>query len=286
MTTDRRRARPARPARAPFPDRHALYEASVQGVEYDLDFFSRVYRGARGREPLRFREDFCGTAAMASAWVTRGPRHRAWGVDLDDATLEWARTHHLAHLHESVTRVTLLRADVRTARVPPVDIACAFNFSYWIFKQRRDLVAYFRAVRRGLAPGGMLFVNTFGGSEAMGTLVESRRIPASQGADGTRVPPFTYIWEQARFDPATHQILCHIHFRLRDGRMMRRAFTYDWRMWTLPELRDAMLEAGFADAWLYAEGWDDAKNASDDVYRRRVRFEQQESWLAVMVGVR
>lgn len=286
MTTPARRTRPARSARAPLPDRHALYEASVQGVEYDLDFFARVYRVTRGRAPLRFREDFCGTAAMASAWAIRSPRHRAWGVDLDEGTLEWARTHHLAHLREAARRVRLVRADVRHARLPKVDVVCAFNFSYWIFKQRRDLVAYFRNARRGLAPGGLLFVNTFGGSEAMGTLIESRRIAGSQGADGSRVPPFTYIWEQARFNPADHHILCHIHFRLRDGRMMRRAFTYDWRMWTLPEIRDCMLEAGFADAHLYAEGWDDAKHASDDIYRRRVRFEQQESWLAVMVGVR
>jgi SAM-dependent methyltransferase len=273
-------------ARPPFPDRHRLYEASVQGVEYDLDFFARVYRSIRGRRFTRLREDFCGTAAMACAWALRGPRHRAWGVDLDRETLEWSRRHHLAHMRGAARRVTLLRADVRRARLPRVDVIAAFNFSYWVFHRRRELVGYFRAARRGLAPGGLMFANAFGGSEATGTLTESRRIPASQAADGRRVPPFTYVWEQARFNPVDHRLLCHIHFRLVDGRMRRRAFTYDWRLWTLPEIVDAMREAGFADARVYAEGWDDARHAPDDVYRRRVRFEQQESWLAVVVGVR
>ena len=62
------------PEPRPFPDRHALYEAAVQGVEYDLDFFQRVHRALNGRAFTRFREDFCGTAAMACAWRRPGAR--------------------------------------------------------------------------------------------------------------------------------------------------------------------------------------------------------------------
>ncbi len=274
------------PSRTPIPDRHVLYEASVQGVEYDLDFFARVYRRVRGGRFTRFREDFCGTAALSCAWAARAPEHRAWGVDLDRVTLEWSRAHHLARMREAGRRVTLVRADARRARVPRVDVVCAMNFSYWVFHQRPALVEYFRAARRGLAPGGLLFANAFGGSDAMGPLTETRRIAASRGPDGERVPGFTYVWEQVSFNPIDHRLVCHIHFRLRDGRAIERAYTYDWRMWTLPEVRDAMLEAGFAEVQVYVEGWDERRHAPDEVYRQRARFEQQSGWLAVVVGVR
>jgi len=62
-------------------DRHALYEVAVQGVDWDLDFLERVWRYRHpGREPKLFREDFCSTAALATAWARRGPdrRARAW----------------------------------------------------------------------------------------------------------------------------------------------------------------------------------------------------------------
>jgi hypothetical protein len=50
---------------------------------------------------------------------------------------------------------------------------------------------------------------------------------------------------------------CHIHFRFPDGSKLKRAFTYEWRIWTLPELRELLLEAGFASARVYWEGEDD-----------------------------
>ena len=77
MTQVRRPAKRSRrtpaPPRGPRPDRHALYEVSVQGVDWDLDFMERMWRQRnRGRAPLRFREDFCSTAALATAWAQRG----------------------------------------------------------------------------------------------------------------------------------------------------------------------------------------------------------------------
>ena len=53
----------------PYRDRHALYEVAVQGVDWDLDFLERLYRARNGREARVFREDFCSTAALATAWA-------------------------------------------------------------------------------------------------------------------------------------------------------------------------------------------------------------------------
>lgn len=250
-----------------------------------MDFFQRVYRSLRGKPFRLLREDFCGTAALACAFVARDPANRAWGVDLDGKTLEWARRHRLARLREVAERVRLERRDVRHASHPKVDVVVAFNFSYWVFKRREDLRDYFRAVRRSLRPGGVFFANAFGGTEAMAPLVEKRRIAATQTVKGERLAGFTYTWEHKAFNPVTHDFLCYIHFKLADGTELRRAFRYDWRFWTLPEIREVMAEAGFARSDVYVEGWDETRHKPDEVYRRRKKFDNQDSWLAVVVGV-
>lgn len=266
-------------------DRHVLYELSVQSVDYDLDCFERIYRTLRGGRFRLLREDFCGTAAGACAWVARRRENLAWGVDLDARTLAWGRRHHVEPLGEAGRRVVLVRGDVRTPRRPRVDVVAAMNFSFWVFKRRDVLRDYFRQVRRSLRPGGLFFANMFGGTESMDTMIESRRIPTTQGPDGLRVPSFTYDWEQKRFDPISHDLLCYIHYRFRDGTGIRRAFTYDWRFWSLPEIREVMEEAGFASSEVYLEGWDEKHNRSDEIYRRRVSFENQLGWIALVVGL-
>ena len=272
--------------RHPRLDKHALYEAAVQGADYDLDFMERVYRREHGRRFTRLREDFCGTALVATSWALRRPENLAWGLDLDRPTLDWAREHRLCRIGKPATRVTLLQRDVRTVTRPLVDVVAAYNYSYWVFHARRDLLAYFRAVHRSLRPGGLFFLTVFGGSEALGALTERKRVAGSQSVDGERVPPFTYVWEQQRFNVVDHRLLCHIHFQFRDGTEMKRAFTYDWRLWTLPEVREVLAEAGFRRARVYIEGWDDVNDRSDDVFRLRTKFPNQEGWLSVVVGVR
>jgi len=266
-------------------DRHALYEAAVQGVEQDLDFYERVYRGLRGRGFRWLREDFCGTAQLSCAWVMRGADRRAWGVDRDSEPLAWARRVHFPAMREAARRVTLIRRDVRAVTGPRVDVVCAMNFSYWVFHQRRELVRYFSSVRRSLRRGGLFFANAFGGTEAMEPLVERRRVPVSNAADGTLLPSFVYEWEQLEFDPITHRLRCDIHFRFRDGTRMRRAFHYDWRLWTLPEIQDALAEAGFRRGEVFMESIDSKTGAGNGIYRRRQRYENQEGWLALVVGV-
>ncbi|TPW14976.1 MAG: hypothetical protein FD129_982, partial [bacterium] len=90
---------------------------------------------------------------------------------------------------------------------------------------------------------------------------------------------------QATFNVVDHRILCHIHFRFRDGSRLRRAYTYDWRFWSLPELKEVMLEAGFRKVETHLHGWDKT-GGSDGVFRVRTRSDNAESWLAYVVGIR
>jgi hypothetical protein len=46
---------------------------------------------------------------------------------------------------------------------------------------------------------------------------------------------------------------------------MKHAFTYTWRVWSLPEARDVLLDAGFKNVKVYWEG-DDEKGGGNGVF--------------------
>ncbi len=256
-------------------DKYALYLASVQAPDFDVRFFSRVYRNLNQRSPAILREDFCGTAAICCEWVKLSNGFVAYGVDNDLEPLEWGELHNLGELDEERRgRVHLVQADVRNAPTPPADVIAALNFSYCCFKTRSELLRYFRAAREALAKGGVFVVDLFGGYEVL----------EDQREDVTAVEGFNYVWEQASFDPITHDYLFHIHFRFPDGTEMTKAFTYDWRLWTVPEVTELMNEAGFGDVGVYWEGTDRDTGEGNGVYRRRARGEADASWNVYIVG--
>ena len=124
-----------------------------------------------------------------------------------------------------------------------------------------------------------------GGTGVPTTCVEEKEVDEGEGPDGKAIKPFTYVWQHERFNPVTHDILCHIHFDFPDGSRIEKAFTYDWRLWTIPELHEVLAEAGFAGTDLYTHGWG-KDGESDEIYRSRKRFDNEEGWLAYVVGYR
>lgn len=254
------------------PDRHLLYERAVQSPDTELGLLTRLLRRA-GQPALRLREDFSGTALLSASWVAGGPRRTAVAVDLDTSVHRWAARHRLPALGAAARRLRLVEADVRHAPRGPFDAILALNFSYQVFHRRADQLAYFRAVRRSLAPGGLFVLDLFGGWLAQREATERRRIGGG----------VTYVWEHEAFDPITHRVRCAIHFELPDGRRLRRAFTYDWRLWTLPELSDLLEEAGFDRLEVQ---WDVEPPGVEPRYRPRRHAENQGGWLAYLVGRR
>jgi hypothetical protein len=235
------------------PDRHILYQKAVQCVEAEIDFVDDTFRALRKRRARRLREDFCGTAATSCEWVRRRPGNIAVGLDLDQPTLDWAHAHNLASLTPAQRkRITLVRRNVNSPGRDAGAMECilAMNFSYWIFKTRPQLRAYFRRVRESLVKDGIFFLDIYGGWETTKIQKERRQI-------GGEKRGFTYIWDQASFDPATNHGTNYIHFRLADGTLLRRAFTYEWRVWSIAEVRELLHEAGFRRVTVYWEGDDD-----------------------------
>lgn len=276
------------PAAKPYPDarliatrvdRHVLYQQSVQSVDSEIDFVDQTFRNTRKRKAARLREDFCGTALSACEWVKRRPQNTAVGLDLDRATLDWGLAHNLSKLRPAAAaRVRLLQRDVLdpgpgTGRM---DIVLAMNFSWWIFKTRGRLLEYFRTVRGSLGRDGLFFLDIYGGWESLKEQRERRQI-------GRKARGYTYIWDQEKCDPVTNETLCHIHFKFRDGSMLKKAFTYDWRVWTIPEAREILEEAGFRRSTVYWEG-DDGKGGGDGVFTPAEHGECCRAFIAYIVA--
>lgn len=264
-------------------DRHALYQFAVQDVEAEIDFVDETYHAIRGRRALRLREDFCGTANTSCEWIRRRRNNVAVGLDLDEATLEWGREHNVASLTPAQhNRITLLRRDVLDPgpQARGMDAVLAMNFSYWIFRHRATMRSYFENVRRSLAPGGVFFLDCYGGYESQDLMEEPREIIVPRKKGGGR---FTYVWHQAEYNPINGDMTCHIHFRFPDGTRMRHAFTYHWRLWTLPEIREILHEAGFSRSTVYWEGTDE-DGEGDGVFKPSEVGEVCASWIAYVVA--
>lgn len=286
----RRRAGARHRYTAATADKYELYQNAVQSPEGDVPFLERMFERERGRQPLRLREDFCGTAYLSAHWIARSPLHSAEGYDIDPEPVAWGLQHNFAPARSkrasksartrsgsdeppSADRFEFHLKDVRAPSPRPVDLRVAFNFSYWIFKTRRELVEYFEAARASLASDGIFCLDLYGGWEATQELVETRRCGG-----------FTYVWDQRKFHPGTGEYRTQIRFRFPDKTELK-AFDYDWRYWTLNELRDALFEAGFRDVGTYFEGTT-AKGEGNGVFRRGLRGENCEAWLCYLAALR
>lgn len=260
-------------------DKYELYQDAVQSPDHDVAFFAGLYRRKHGKPALHLREDFSGTGLLSATWVDRGPRYTAECFDIDPEPVRWGLENNVEPLGQKAAE--RIHFHLKDAREPSIirrpDVRVALNFSFFIFKQRRDLLDYFRAVYDDLPPGGLFVLDTYGGPDAFHEMEETRQICNRVGT------PFTYVWDQEEYWPATGAYKTHIHFRFRDGSEMHKAFSYDWRLWGLPELRDVLADAGFATVDSYWEGTSADGEGGNGVYRKNKRGENCMAWVTYVI---
>jgi len=271
--------RPNKTTMAQRADKFDLYQKSVQTPEHEVEFFEQAFRDAYRRKPLTLREDFCGTFAVCCDWVSSSPRRTAIGIDLCSETLQWGRDHNLAKLTGAQQkRVRLIEQDVRKRNRPAVDILAAQNFSFWIFKTRDEVIEYFKVARSNLKQQGIILMDMMGGSECYEEdLVDKRTI--KKGKKG-----FKYHWKQVSYNPVTADAEFSISFKFPDGSKLKNAFEYDWRFWTIPEVREMLQEAGFRESHVYWEIEDD--DDQDGEWERGDDASSDPSWISYIVGVK
>ncbi len=249
------------------PDRYDLYEAAAQSPEQEARFLHAVHGGS----PRVLGEDFCGSGAICRSWLDIDPSHRAVCVDNDPGALGALRERATP---EQIERLTIIQSDVLDA-AEPVDALCALNFPVGYWHTRADLVKYLRRARERLNAGGVFVCDIYGGANAFlcGDSDEELR-------GGVR-----YTWEQRFADPTTGRVINAMHFALPEGGELRDAFVYEWRLWSIPELRDAMSEAGFASTEVH-DRLGDAIDGDGNLMVRPVRGEELDDTFVVYIVAR
>lgn len=305
-----------------------LYQQSVQSPRGDISYLQKfflMYVG--GRRPLHLQEDFCGTALLSSEWLRSDSRRTAVGLDLDLEALNWCLENNICKIGcDGYSRISLFHGNVlhprkahmvnhkaqdlncqkvymetpqlyrvadasveassamEKASLPPRDIICAFNYSCCCLQRRVDLVRYFKHALDALSKKGGIFVmDLYGGTSSEHKLRLQRKFSN-----------FTYVWEQAEFDIISRRTRISLHFQRGKKWIFRHAFSYDWRLWSLPEIRECMEEAGFESIHFWLREMPSTEeevhckeyDANSDVkYEELSVFMQQDSWNAYVVGV-
>ena len=271
LTKDRKQAK-RKSTTAKKMDIHNLYEDSVQCVDAEIDFVDDTYKKIRGRRAKNLREDFCGTMNTSCEWVCRRKSNIAYCLDIDQKVLDWGIVHKISKLSKSQQqRIDIINSDVTTTSTSIVDIVLAMNFSYWIFKDRKTMADYYRHIYNNLADDGIFFLDCFGGPEAFKEMEEE-----------TEYDGYTYIWDQHKYNPINGDGLFYIHFKFDDGSKIKKAFTYDWRVWTIPEIKEMLTDAGFTPH-IYWEGTD-KDGEGNGVFTRSTTGDADESWIAYIVA--
>jgi len=280
MTTPRRGIAQTRQGVRPHArplDPYALYELCVTEPERVVRFIEAVHGG----DPRVLREDFSGTGALARAWAASSASRSAIAVDSDGAPL--------ARL-QGAPRVRCIRARAEACR-RKADAVAATNFPLGYFHDRAALVRYLRGVRASLSPGGVFVADMYGGADAFTPMMLKR---TRRGPGGERVE---YTWEQREADALTGLVLDTLSFRVWPARRAAGArptsprvrefpdaFIYRWRLWSIPELRDAVRDAGFTTFDVYDE-LADAMDADGRVYVSPVsEGELDRNWVVYVVA--
>ena len=254
-------------------DRLELYRWAVQDPETHAVVLRTMYQRLRpGRQPIVLREDFAGTSAESVAWVILQPGRRAIAVDLDGPTLEWAQRRAVRLLGPLASEIAFVQGDVRSVgppEVPPADIISVLNYSILYQRESEELLSYLRHAINGLAPGGILVLNLFGGAAAVQPGTTRRRVtPAPRLSIEPPIPAFDYLWEIRSYDRSSQRLDCRIHFVVADPsapgrtREVRDAFKYDWRLWSVHELVEACAQAGFSNVQVWRHTYDPARDAN------------------------
>lgn len=256
-------------------EKYRLYEESVQNHEGDIDFINKNYKLLYDKAPLTLREDFGGTAVLACSWTTQSPNHKAYAIDFDQAPISYGVENHYSKLNEDEkNRMTYIKGNVLDTQNYKADVIVAFNFSYFIFKRRKELLEYFSKVKDGLSTDGVFIIDLFGGTDAREPMVEE-----------TEHDDFSYFWDCENYNPITHECQYAIHFKTSNNNTkFRDVFTYDWRLWGLAELREILEDAGFKETRAFWEG-EDGDGGGDGEFYITNKGENCESWVTYIMAI-
>ena len=266
--------------------KYRLYEAAVQDPDQQVRQFRHCFESFYDHTPTVLREDFCGTFLISTEWVKQGKEFSALGLDLSKEPLEHGRTFNMPRLtEEEKKRIAIFEEDVRTVTPQKADVIAACNFSFFCLHKRTELLDYFRAARKSLKKEGILVLEMAGGPGFISNpFKETRKITYPDGPrEGKKW--FDYTWKHVSFEPISRNGHYSINFKMKDGTRYEDAFYYDWRVYTIPETCDALIDAGFSEAHVFWD-FDEEAEAGENICELAERGEDDDTWIVYVVGVR
>ena len=261
--------------------RYNLYENSVQNPKESNDLSEYFYKKLnKNKTPKILREDFCGTFYNSVEWVKRSKNKIAYCLDIDPIPLSYGYKYHYSKLNnDEKKRIKPLKKNVISVTNPKSDIIQVYNFSFNIIKKNSELLKYFKAVKKSLKERGILILEIAGGPGFIKEMEEKKRFKKN------RKHWYTYLWHQKSFDPISHYAKYAIHFKFPNGKVIKDAFIYDWRLWTIPELKEILINAGFNDKKIHNFWEKEDKNGNETgVYYEAKKGYNDETWIAYLVA--
>lgn len=279
------------PKRLSVKKKYLLYESSVQDPEQQTGLFKKVYKEATGKFPTSLCEDFCGTFWISSTWVKKSDKHTATGVDLSLEPLKYGRQVHLKPLTPAEKkRIHIQRGNVLHPLSKKFDVIAACNFSFYVLKERKLLMEYCKRSLKALKQDGVFILEMVGGAGFIhAPFNEKRVVRYNENALDESLPKkmakMRYHWNHESYEPINRRGVYTMSFEFSPRRIHHDVFRYDWRIWTIPEVKECMLDAGFKDVRIYWEVL--RKGQKDTTYQRRKKSATDaHTWICYVAGLK
>ena len=255
-------------------DKYLYYKKAVQSPTEDIQFFKKTYKHFFKKPARVFREDFCGTFYLAYHWIKDHSKNKAIAIDTDKEPIEYGNKHHFSKLKNSQqSRLKILNKNVLANKLPTADIVSVSNFSYFALKERNLMLKYFKNVRKVLSKKALFIIDILGGSDCEALSEEE-----------VQHKGFSYFWDQNYFNPISRTGQFYIHFKRKGEKKREKEFSYDWRLWTIPELKDILKSAGFSKTHVYWEG-NNKKGEGNGIFKQTKEGDICETWIAYLVSL-
>ena len=255
----------------PF-DKYFYYKSSVQSPTDDIKFFQKTFKHFFKKSAYIFREDFCGTFYLAYHWIKKHSKNKAIAIDADKDPIEYGNKHHLSKLKtEEKKRLTVLNKNVLDKNLPKAEIITVSNFSYYALKERNLMLKYFKNVHSSLFKNGLFIIDVLGGPDC-----------EELSEEEVEHENFSYYWDQDHFNPISRTGQFYIHFKRKEEKKREKVFQYDWRLWSLPELKDILIDAGFSKVHVYWEGTN-KQGEGNGLFKAETEGELCDTWIAYLV---
>jgi SAM-dependent methyltransferase len=241
--------------------RHLLYQKSVQNPKREIEFYIKQFRNVFNKIPLKFREDFCGTGLLCCEWVKSNVLNTAIGIDYDLDTINFGIENNVNYLSSGSDRVKLIHQNVLDPfdNLEKFDIICSMNYSHFLLTKRKDLVKYFKNVKSNLNTKGMLLMDFFGGAHVYDYHTHNNLSEI-----------YKYIGEQMNI--LNNITVISLNFK-NDKNNFEPFFKYNFRVYTLIELKEALEDAGFNKFKIFIKDIDEEDRENNFIEYEDISFE-------------